>query len=120
MPPVLTKTTADTSAGQSGRIVQRIQDLGPLLGRDRAGRLPGQIVAGATPRQRLPVDRRAGVDLQRPANLGAGQVSQRRLVPVEGKIYGEWEIGPQEPTGKRTLQVIVEGAEPVRFEYEVK
>ena len=32
MPPVLTKTTADTSAGQSGRLVQRIQDLGPLLG----------------------------------------------------------------------------------------
>ena len=32
MPPVLTKATADTSAGQSGRIVQRIQDLGPLLG----------------------------------------------------------------------------------------
>ena len=48
------------------------------------------------------------------------QVSQRRLVPVEGKIYGEWAIGPQEPAGKRTLQVIVEGAEPVRFEYEVK
>ena len=32
MPPVLTKATADTSAGQSGRLVQRIQDLGPLLG----------------------------------------------------------------------------------------
>src|SRR5512145_2309657 len=35
MPPVLTKTTDDKSAnpaGQSGRLVQRIQDLGPLLG----------------------------------------------------------------------------------------
>ena len=53
-------------------------------------------------------------------NERRNQVSQRRLVPVEGKIYGEWEIGPQEPAGKRTLQVIVEGAEPVRFEYEVK
>ena len=53
-------------------------------------------------------------------NERRNQVSQRRLVPVEGKIYGEWEIGPQEPAGKRTLQVIVEGAEPVRFDYEVK
>ena len=53
-------------------------------------------------------------------NERRNQVSQRRLVPVEGKIYGEWEIGPQEPAGKRTLQVIVEGAEPVRFEYEVR
>ena len=53
-------------------------------------------------------------------NERRNQVSQRRLVPVEGKIYGEWEIGPQEPAGKRTLQVIVEGADPVRFEYEVK
>ena len=53
-------------------------------------------------------------------NERRNQVSQRRLVPIEGKIYGEWEIGPQEPAGKRTLQVIVEGADPVRFEYEVK
>lgn len=32
MPPVLTKTTAETASGQSGRLMQRIQDLGPLLG----------------------------------------------------------------------------------------
>ena len=32
MPPVLTNTTADTPTGQSGRLIQRIQDLGPLLG----------------------------------------------------------------------------------------
>ena len=32
MPPVLTKTTAEPQAGQSPKLVQRIQDLGPLLG----------------------------------------------------------------------------------------
>jgi hypothetical protein len=48
------------------------------------------------------------------------QVSQRQLVPVAGRIYGEWEIGPQEPSGKRRLQVLVEDRPPVVFEYEVK
>lgn len=48
------------------------------------------------------------------------QVSQRQLVPVAGRIYGEWEIGPQEPPGKRRLQVLVEDRPPVVFEYEVK
>lgn len=48
------------------------------------------------------------------------QVSQRQLVPVDGRIYGEWEIGPREPPGKRRLQVLVEDRPPVVFEYEVK
>lgn len=48
------------------------------------------------------------------------QVSQRQLVPVAGRIYGEWAIGPQEPSGKRRLQVLVEDRPPVVFEYEVK
>lgn len=48
------------------------------------------------------------------------QVSQRQLVPVAGRIYGEWAIGPQEPVGKRRLQVLVEDSPPVVFEYEVK
>lgn len=48
------------------------------------------------------------------------QVSQRQLVPVEGKIYGEWAIGPAEPVGRRHLQVIVEGVLAADFEYEVK
>lgn len=48
------------------------------------------------------------------------QVSQRQLVPVAGRIYGEWAIGPQEPPGKRRLQVLVEDRPPVVFEYEVK
>lgn len=48
------------------------------------------------------------------------QVSQRQLVPVDGRIYGEWAIGPQEPPGKRRLQVLVEDHPPVVFEYEVK
>lgn len=48
------------------------------------------------------------------------QVSQRQLVPVAGRIYGEWSIGPQEPAGRRRLQVLVEDRPPVVFEYEVK
>lgn len=48
------------------------------------------------------------------------QVSQRQLVPAGGRIIGEWAIGPQEPPGKRHLQVIVEGEVAGDFEYEVK
>lgn len=48
------------------------------------------------------------------------QVSQRQLVPVAGRIVGEWAIGPQEPAGRRRLQVQVEDRPPVVFEYEVK
>jgi hypothetical protein len=48
------------------------------------------------------------------------QVSQRQLVPIAGRIYGEWSIGPQEPPGRRRLQVLVEDRPPVVFEYEVK
>lgn len=48
------------------------------------------------------------------------QVSQRQLVPVDGKIYGEWEVGPNEPAGHRHLQVIIEGQVAASFEYEVK
>lgn len=48
------------------------------------------------------------------------QVSQRQLVPVGGRIYGEWAIGPGEPPGHRHLQVIVEGQVAGSFEYEVK
>lgn len=47
------------------------------------------------------------------------QVSQRQLAPVDGRIYGEWAVGPGEPAGKRHLEVIVEG-QPVSFEYEVQ
>lgn len=48
------------------------------------------------------------------------QVSQRQLVPVDGRIYGEWAIGPGEPTGHRHLQVLVEGQVAASFEYDVK
>jgi len=48
------------------------------------------------------------------------QVSQRQLVPVDGRIYGEWSIGPSEPAGRRQLQVVVEGVPAARFDYEVK
>ncbi len=48
------------------------------------------------------------------------QVSQRQLVPVDGMIYGEWVIGPNEPAGRRHLQVVIEGQEAARFQFEVK
>ena len=48
------------------------------------------------------------------------QVSQRQLVPQEGRIFGEWEIGPNEPHGRRHLQVVVEGEVAASFEYEVR
>ena len=48
------------------------------------------------------------------------QVSQRQLVPVDGRIYGEWEIGPQDPAGRRQLDVVVEGRVAASFEFEVR
>jgi len=48
------------------------------------------------------------------------QVSQRQLVPVDGKIYGEWEVGPSEPAGHRHLQVVIEDRVAASFEYDVK
>lgn len=48
------------------------------------------------------------------------QISQRQLVPVDGKIVGEWEIGPGEPAGHRNLQVLVEGRVAASFQFEVK
>ena len=48
------------------------------------------------------------------------QVSQRHLVPVDGQIFGEWEIGPGEPPGQRHLQVLIEGRVAASFEYEVR
>ena len=48
------------------------------------------------------------------------QISQRQLVPVDGKIYGEWEIGPSEPAGHRHLQVVIEEQVAASFEFDVK
>ena len=47
-------------------------------------------------------------------------VSHRQLVPRDGLIFGEWEIGPDEPPGKRHLQVLIEGEAVADFEYEVR
>lgn len=48
------------------------------------------------------------------------EVSQRQLVPVDGKIYGEWAIGPNEPAGHRHLQVTIENEAIADFEYDVQ
>jgi hypothetical protein len=74
--------------------------------------LPGRASEGLTESAEgtklvIPLDRRS-------------QVSQRQLVPVDGRIYGEWSIGPQEPVGTRRLEVVVEGRIAVSFEFEVR
>ena len=48
------------------------------------------------------------------------QVSQRQLVPVDGKIYGEWAVGSGEPAGHRHLQVVIENQVAASFEFDVK
>ena len=48
------------------------------------------------------------------------QISQRQLVPVDGKIYGEWEVGSREPAGHRHLQVVIEDQVAASFEFDVK
>ncbi|MDP2171051.1 MAG: hypothetical protein Q8J96_11585 [Rhodocyclaceae bacterium] len=48
------------------------------------------------------------------------QVSQRQLVPVDGRIIGEWEIGPHEPAGQRHLQIIIEDHLAASFQYRVE
>lgn len=48
------------------------------------------------------------------------QVSQRQLVPIDGQIFGEWAVGPDEPAGHRHLQVVVEGQVAGSFEFDVK
>jgi hypothetical protein len=48
------------------------------------------------------------------------QVSQRQLVPVDGRIYGEWSVGPREPAGARRLEVVVEGRVVASFEFEMR
>lgn len=39
---------------------------------------------------------------------------------LAGRIYGEWAIGPQDPPGKRCMQVLVGDRPPVVFEYELR
>ena len=58
-------------------------------------------------RQMIPMERRS-------------QVSQRQLVPVDGRIYGEWSVGPREPAGPRRMEVIVEGELAAAFDFEVR
>lgn len=48
------------------------------------------------------------------------QVSQRELALYDGKIYGEWSVGPGEPPGHRHLQVFVDNVLAGDFEFEMK
>jgi hypothetical protein len=47
-------------------------------------------------------------------------VSQRQLVPVDGRIVGEWSVGAREPAGHRRLEVLVEGRVAASFEFDVE
>ena len=47
-------------------------------------------------------------------------VSQRHVVPVDGRIYGEWSVGAQEPAGHRRLDVVIEGQVAASFEFDVE
>jgi len=64
-------------------------------------------------------DARVAENLRIP-DLRRHQVSQRQLVPVDGQIVGEWSVGPDEPAGKRRLQVTVEGLPAATFDFEVR
>ena len=46
--------------------------------------------------------------------------SQKQLVPLEGKIYGESVITPSDRSGHRRLQVVVEGQVGASFEFDVE
>lgn len=74
--------------------------------------LPSRAVEGRT-------DSAEGTKLVIPLERRS-QVSQRQLVPVDGRIFGEWSLGPQEPRGLRRLDVVVEGQVAASFEFEVK
>ncbi len=63
-------------------------------------------------------DSRVAQNLHIP-DLRRSQVSQRQLVPVDGQIVGEWSVGPDEPAGRRRLQVTVEG-QSTTFDFEVR
>lgn len=74
--------------------------------------LPSRAIEGRT-------DSAEGTKLVIPLERRS-QVSQRQLVPVDGRIFGEWSLGPQEPRGLRRLDVVVEGQVAASFEFEVK
>lgn len=62
-----------------------------------------------------PVSENLSVPLQR-----RNQVSQRQMAPVDGRIYGEWAVGPKEPAGHRHLEVLIEGQVAASFEFDVR
>ena len=115
-------------AGNPGELVFEPSLVVPL----RVGQRYGWIIELATAKRALsvreeyllPMPERSAPDLLS-ESLGISlarrnQVSQRQLVPVDGKIYGEWAVGPAEPPGHRHLQVVVEGQVAASFEFDVK
>ena len=47
-------------------------------------------------------------------------LGQRQLVPVGGRIFGEWTVGPDDRPGPRRLRVTVEEQSSVDFAYELR
>ena len=62
-----------------------------------------------------PVSESLNVPLQR-----RNMVSQRHLAPIDGRIYGEWSVGANEPAGHRRLDVVIEGRVAASFEFDVE
>lgn len=117
-------------AGKPGELVFEPTDVVP----HRVGQRYGWVIEVRTAKRSLAVREEyllptpakpaaAGDPLAESLNMPAqrrNQVSQRQLVPVEGRIIGEWEIGPHEPAGQRHLQVIIEDRLAASFEYRVE
>lgn len=117
-------------AGTPGELVFEPTDVVP----HRVGQRYGWVIEVRTTRRSLAVQEEyllptatkaatAGDALAESLNMPSqrrNQVSQRQLVPVDGRIIGEWEIGPHEPAGQRHLQVIIEGRLAASFQYRVE
>lgn len=46
-------------------------------------------------------------------------LSQRQLVPIAGRIFGEWTVKAEDEAGAHRLRVTVEEHAPVEFDYEL-
>ena len=48
------------------------------------------------------------------------QAAYRQLVPIDNRIVGEWTVKPDEPAGRRRLQVIIEGHLAAEFNFVIE
>lgn len=91
-----------------------------ITGKRRVSVREEYLLPATVPAQNPPPAAKDGEHARTLAFERRNTVSQRQLAPRNGLIFGEWEIGPGEPPGRRHLQVIVEGELAADFEYEVR